>query len=669
MRYGLQAEPDSGAAEDEPANCTVIQAPPSPPVGSVSRLDAEEIERRGARTLPDVLALEPSVEVNRSPKAGASLQLRGFDERAVLLLFEGIPIREVYDGHFDPGALPTFALASMEIERGVTSVLHGPNAAGGVISLKAPTACARTADVAAYAGVPLAGHLPLAGARATGCVRVSDVTAFLSGGYERSWGYALSGDYAQTPQNTSFHEQGGRRDGSDHDRATVATLVRWAPRPNKSLSLFVDALRSPRGIPPFEGSGYVRYWRFGVYDSLLVGLSGVYGPAPEDLPVAWGFRELHVRAYTHLHRDELRDYEDASYERLTTNPLAFFVASAYANETYGAAVQTSWALNAGNRLATSLAYTLDRNRQREIPVPRGVAETTWGPREHYASHSLSLAVEDTQRLGAWRLTAGAGASGLALLQEEIRGKDYPVTERILPAFEGRAVVDWEPIDGLRPMVAFGHKVRLPMLKELFSNSVGGNPDLEAERAWMVEAGLDTTDLPGPGFSTSTRVFFNDIRDLIQKYRDAYANVGHALTAGLELEARYAPVAFLQLVTAYRYLYSRDLDNDRPLDYRAAHRVRLGAQASSAWGLRGSLDATFASGQRAYYADALTGWVEDRLPGYALLHAHLRYDVAASSWAGLYLFLDAFNLLDAAYAVGSFDPRPGRELTLGVGGRM
>ena len=665
------SEPTAAPQGEVPAeNCTVIQAPPSPPVGTVSHLDAAEIERRGAGSLPDVLDQEIGVEVNRSPKAGATLQLRGFDERSMQVLFEGIPLREVYDGHYDPQALATFALGAVDVERGVSSVLYGPNAVGGVIHLRAPTACRSTADVATWSGVPLDGHLPRAGGRATACVKASDVTAFLGGGYERGWGYALSHDYAATTQNAAFHEEGGRRDGSDFTRASASGLVRWAPRRSAAVTLFVDALRSPRGIPPFEGAGYVRFWRFGLYDSLLVGVSGVYGPPPDDLPDTWGFREVRVRAWTHLHRDEIRDYQDASYERLTTNPLAWFVASAYANEIWGASAQSTWALSHGNRLTTSLSYGLDRNRQREIPVPRGAAaETTWGPWEHYASHTVSGALEDVQRLGAWRLTTGVGAGGLMPLQEQLRGTDYPVTRRVLPALEGRAVLDWEA-EGLRPMLAVGHKVRLPTLKELFSNALGGNPDLQAERAWMAEIGLDTTDRGLVGLRTSTRLFVNGIQDLIERYRDTYGNVGRALTTGLEVETRYVPLTHLALVAGYRYLYARDLDHDRPLDYRAPHRVRLGAQATSSWGLRGSLDAGFNAGQSAWYADALTGeWVEDRIPGYAVLDAHLRYEAPGVPWLTPYVFLDAFNLLDADYAVGSFDPRPGRELTLGVGGRL
>ena len=654
----------SNPSREAPTFTTVVTGKQAPPLGTVSKIDANEISLRGARNVPAALALEPSVEVNQGPKAGATLQIRGFDERAILLMIEGIPIREVYDGHFDIASLPAFSLGSIEMERGVTSLLYGPNSAGGILSLHAPTVCDALADVSAFGGQLLYGG------RLKACERISDFTLHVSAGYEHSDGYVLSDSYSQFKDSAQFHENGGVRDGSDYERASVALLAKYAPRPNKSVSLFLDGIHSPRGIPPFEGSGYVRFWRFTSYDTMLAGLSGVYGPEPDQLPLSWGFREVRGQVYAHVHRDEIRDYQDASYARLTTNPLAWFVASAYANETYGTALQSAWSLNEGNRLDTSLRYNLDIHRQREIPVPRNGMETDWTTWAHYSAQTYSAAVEDTQVLGSWRLNAGFGASGMSLLAEKIRDEAYPVDNRIIPAFEGRLVVEKALGEGFHLMAAAGHKVRYPTLKELFSNSAGGNPNLKSEHAWMAETGFDSNGIPFKDLDTSMRLFWNSIQDLIESYRQAYANVGRAVTAGVELEVRYKPVSFLQLLSGYRYLYARDLENDRPLDYRTPHRVMLGARLLTRFGLTCIVDATYNSGQQSYYADSLTGdWVHENLPSYVLVNGHIRYEHAVNTLIALYLFADGFNLLDTNYYVGSFEPRPGRELIFGIGGRV
>jgi outer membrane cobalamin receptor len=652
--------------EDEAYSSTVTAQRPSPP-GTVKKIDAAEISLRGARNLPDVLATEPAVEVNRSPKAGATLQIRGFDEKSILVLFEGIPIREVYDGHFDISSLPVFSFDSITLETGVTSLLYGTNSAGGILKMNASSRCTDTLDLRLY-GRPFEQDAVLYGGRAHACLQINDVKLWAGVGTERSDGYPLSDDYEQDDANASYHEEGGIRDGSDYQRSSIALVGRYAPAPHKALTLFADAVRSPRSVPPFEGYGYTRYWRFERYNTLLVGISGTYGP--DTTPTQWGFRRLFARLYTHVHRDELRDYEDATYQTLTRNSLAWFVASAYANETVGASIQGEWTLNTGNQLDLSLQYDFDLHRQREIPVPKGDDPLEWTSWEKYSAQRFTAAFEDTQVLGPWRLNVGFSGGGMSLVAQEIRDKSYPVDNRLIPALEGRIGIEYSKNDRFRALAVAGHKVRLPMLKELYSNAIGGNPNLDAERAWMGEIGFDTDDLWLRGLHSSVRVFANAVRSLIEKYRDAYGNVGRAVIAGVDLELRFRPVDLLEFYTGYRYLYARDLAYDRPLDNRTPHRVVLGERVFFKFGLTLTVEAIFNSGQQSYYADPAVGdWVEDSLSPYTVLNAHIRYEPTFEPLDGLYLFADGTNLLDVDYCNGSFEPRAGREIILGIGARI
>ena len=662
--------PQSVFAEDtsEPLYTTVVIDKRPNAAGTESQIDEAEIALRGARNLPDALVVEPSVEVNRSPKAGATLQIRGFDEKSILLLFEGIPIREVYDGHFDIASLPVFSFESIIMEKGVTSLLDGPNSAGGVLRLKAPATCNDTAQVEIFGRPALREESAMYGGRAKACARFSDVTLSAGVGYETSEGYPLSNSYEETKHNAQYHEEGDTRDGSDYKKTSLSFVGKYAPAPHKGLTQFVDAIQSPRSVPPFEGYGYTRYWRFVDYNTLLLGASGTYGPSVS--PSAFGLREVNGMVYAHVHRDELRDYEDVTYGRLTTNTLAWFVASGYANETVGASLKGTWALNRGNSLDLSLRYNFDRHRQREIPVPKEGDAMTWTSWEHYLSHTFTASMEDTQVLGKWRLGAGFATSGMSLIAQEIRHSSYPVDRRLIPAYEGRVFADYAPIEGLRLTAAAGHKVRLPVLKELFSNSIGGNPNLNSERAWMAEVGFDSEGVLLRDLDTSVRLFGNGIRDLIDKYRDVYANIGRAVIAGVEVEARYTPIRLLQFHAGYRYLYTRDLDTDKPLDYRTPHRAVIGERLRFRLGITIAIEAVINSGQRAYYVDAKSGdWVEDRLSPYALMNAHIRYSHRMQGNSEVYLYIDAFNLADANYCVGSFEPRPGRELVIGIGSRF
>ncbi len=87
------AEPTDATADGDgpfemPTLTTTVIGKRPPPPGTNSRIDAKEIALRGARNLAEAIAGEPSVEVNPGPKSGATLQVRGFDERAVLLMID-----------------------------------------------------------------------------------------------------------------------------------------------------------------------------------------------------------------------------------------------------------------------------------------------------------------------------------------------------------------------------------------------------------------------------------------------------------------------------------------------------------------------------------------------------------------------------------------------------
>lgn len=644
---------------------TVIARRPPPP-GTQTRISAAELNLRGATNLPEALELEPAIDVQEGPKSGSVLQIRGFDERAVLVLFEGIPIREAYDGHFNISSLPAFALGSIDIERGMTSLLYGPNSGGGILSLRAPERCEDSADLRLFAGNPRQGALLRYGGAGNLCRSAGPFSLYLAGSFDHSDGYPLSGRYAPNEKNAAYHEDGGLRDGSEFTRASAALLAQYAPERNKKVSLFFNYVHSPRGIPTFEGSGFTRYWKFKNYDTILAALSAVWGP--RVAPAAWGFRDVRVQLYTHQHFDELNDYQDATYAALTANSLAWFVASSYDNATYGAAAQASFALNRGNRLELSARYQFDDNAQREIEVGKPYTKESWGKPDEFSAHTFAGAIEDSQVIGSWRVLLGVGASGMKLRSQVYSGKRYDAKNRTIPAVEGRLVVERSLGDSFVLMAAAGRKARLPMLKELYSNNVGGNDKLKSEFAWMGETGFDFNS-EAIGLDASVRFFYNSIENMIEKYYFDYSNVGHAITAGTEIELKYSPISFIQIIAGYRYLYSRDVERERVLDYRTPHKVRLTARYIAPFGLTVGLSGIYNATQYAYYTD-IDMLIRDKLDGYFLLNANIRYDLTLRQKnAGLYLFANGHNLLDANYCVGSLEPRAGREVVFGIGGKI
>jgi iron complex outermembrane receptor protein len=61
--------------------------------------------------------------------------VRGFTQRETPLLLDGIPVYTAYRGDIDAGRFTTYAVERIEVTRGISSVLHGPGALGGVVNV------------------------------------------------------------------------------------------------------------------------------------------------------------------------------------------------------------------------------------------------------------------------------------------------------------------------------------------------------------------------------------------------------------------------------------------------------------------------------------------------------------------------------------------------------
>jgi outer membrane receptor protein involved in Fe transport len=111
---------------------------------SVTTIDSETIESRGAQHIEDVLNLAPNVNVSSGAARGQYFQIRGIGERSqfsapinpsVGLMIDGIDFSRI------GGAATLFDIDSVEILRGPQGTKFGTNALAGVINMqtKQPT--------------------------------------------------------------------------------------------------------------------------------------------------------------------------------------------------------------------------------------------------------------------------------------------------------------------------------------------------------------------------------------------------------------------------------------------------------------------------------------------------------------------------------------------------
>ncbi len=112
---------------------------PAQVASSVSVITREDIERRNAVTVTDLLRDVPGLTVasNGGPGQTARVLLRGADSRHTLVMIDGVIVNDPSDtgDAFDFAYLSPDNIERIEIIRGPQSTLYGSDAIGGVVSI------------------------------------------------------------------------------------------------------------------------------------------------------------------------------------------------------------------------------------------------------------------------------------------------------------------------------------------------------------------------------------------------------------------------------------------------------------------------------------------------------------------------------------------------------
>jgi len=214
----------------------------------------------------------------------------------------------------------------------------------------------------------------------------------------------------------------------------------------------------------------------------------------------------------------------------------------------------------------------------------------------------------------------------------------------------------------------GTSYRLPTFDDLFWPATAfavGNPDLEPEEAFQVDAGLIVSPFP---FLTVEGVFFNQkVTNLIQwtpgpngQWRPG--NVGEALIRGVEAEIKtlfsFVPISsFLEVKGNYSYLIARDMVEDSAtyglqLPRRPFEKANVSAALSHLKGHSFRVEGRFVGFRY------ITAQNTKFLPSYFILDSALKVSVT-SQFA---VTLAVKNLLDTSYVDIREYPVPGREIS-------
>ena len=94
-----------------------------------------DIGKLKPRDLSDVLKYIPGSMVTFGDKDTYNLKLRGIDANRIALLVDGVPVYEPYFCTFDLKTVSAGGIDTIQVTKGPSSVLYGPNTLGGLVNV------------------------------------------------------------------------------------------------------------------------------------------------------------------------------------------------------------------------------------------------------------------------------------------------------------------------------------------------------------------------------------------------------------------------------------------------------------------------------------------------------------------------------------------------------
>jgi len=607
---------------------------------SLLKIDREDVAAPLSRSVADALAQDSDVSTFRNSRGEQGFTLRGFDQRQLLVLLDGVPLYSAYDRTLDLGKIPLGPMAHITIAKGASSVAYGPNGLGGAINITTRKPGTGPLLEGEFASSPEDDAYRL---------RVGSDGRSKLLAYHVDVGGVIEDRYHLSDRfDPTRNEDGGRRENSDTEDFYVSGKATWEASAAHQFQTGALYLRGHWGVPPDVFTLNPHFWRWSLWENLNghVGHAGRYG-------AFWMEESLYINRNT----TELDSFDDSSYSTQDTDK-AFF--SRYEDTTLGITLKPAYVFSQwpfpGQGLLARAWVGARYDRHREDPSADESVKT-------FSVYTLTLAPEVELEYSD-RLSFIAGLQTDVEIPEDVEEFHPENTSHVGPMLQAL----YRPAETLFLKLQATRRARFPTLKERYSDTIGGriaNPDLKPEKAWNV--GLDGGYERG-GVRIVAGLFYSYVTDLIEETVPIAGsrqidNVGTARYAGAETQLEVALVKGLLARAEYAYLYW-DLESPEAesLAYRPAHKGSIGL--SYAWRDRVSAFTRVRVVSSQDFQDQDTAWW-GRLGPYASWDAHL----SVRPVQNIELWLNVDNLLDANYQTSYGFPDPGRTYWIGIRGSI
>jgi outer membrane cobalamin receptor len=555
--------------------------PTSQEVTQMSVVTQEEIEATHSQNVADALSHVPGITVFTGAKNQPSISLQGLNQTETLILIDGVPYYETNYGLLNLKTIPVSMIDKIVVQKGVSSVLYGPNSVGGVINIITRKPTDRPSlELRAEYGDYRADEESISHG-----MKVGPFSYWF--GYDRqdSKGWYLSNSFQ--PQDTQITsrpgktiyeviEGGGVRNNSAFHMDSMWGKVGIEPTPGSEYYLNMNYTSANFGAPASllqdmiftsPGSQFSQLWTWPAYINMGADLSG------QQKVTDW--LTLKGKLFYHDHTDVGDFFSDAAL----TKEIA---RSTYKDNTIGGNILSEMNVAATDTLRAAFNYRRDDHQQTAL---------TYLPFQEAVSYTGSLAIENQfdpikplsivtgVAYDWWEVTKSnqdeTNSSGAFTGFQELK---TPSANRVDPMVGTTYTFD----DKTKLFASWAEKIRFPTLQQLYSGEYGGNVNLKPEKAdnYVVGASRPITQ-----YATAEASFFvHDVADMINRNAPSpvaqYLNYGRIFIWGAEATGRIYPMKDLSFGFGYTYTNATDQSPNTPtsrVDYVPTSKVDLSAK--------------------------------------------------------------------------------------------
>ena len=587
-------------------------------VGVTHKISAEEIEKRGVRSLDEALNLLPGVQVRVGGDGAPRLQMRGFRTRHIKLLLNGTPFNSTYDGQFDPATISVENIAEIVVTTGATSSLYGSGGNAGVINIITKKG---TKGGHGSVGVEL-GSWDTSLLRGTASYGADKYDVLVSGSLYDQDSYELSDHFSPTK-----YEDGDERENSDRQRDNLFVNVGVNPTDDTMIGATFTYLAGDRGKPATTilddfTSKKQKFEREDDMEEFNAQLALNHKFNGSVSLKGWAF-------FNSLDMVET-EYKDGTYSSIKSQLDS-------STEISGANLQVAYDLQKyGN---ATLGVMVENDDWEAEDTLTGDTED-----KDFQLYSVNFEYE------AKPLNDLGAVLGLGYHWQDRSEKDEEDYSYLIGLY-------YDLFDGTRLKASHARKVRFPTLRDLYSSD--GNPDLGCEVTWHSEVGIEQA-LPA-ATTLSLTGFYIDVEDYIAKDGSQRQNFEEYEFKGIEVLVENRYFAKLLLRAGYTYLDTEDKSSDLvdEVNNNPKHKATLEATYQLPWRMSVYGSAMYLAESYTYSSD---NSVQKRLPEYVV--CDVRINKSAANGA-LDLYFGINNLFDADYAPTYGLPMPGRYMYGGV----